>query len=133
LLGIAVAVAFFKGSAVTSSVTDAVPSNIAPNSIDTSLRKFNIVHEFPMQKSIEIIQPQPQPHIFEPQPVQQVVRPNYPVNKIDPPAVNRTFQPMFNQQPLPQQVEMIPVQQVEKVLIQKVEWFLIKKLITSNR
>ena len=121
LLGITLAAALYKGSAVASSVGAEVPSNIAPNFIDTSLGKFNVVQELPIQKPVETIQPQPQSHIFEPQPVQQVVRPNYPINKIEPPVVNRTFQPVFIQQPLPKQVQMIPIQQVEMVPVQQVE------------
>ena len=60
--------------------------------------------------------------MIQPQPVQQIICPSYPIQKAEPPVVNRTFQPMYFKHPLTaQQARMVPVQQVEMVPTQKVE------------
>ena len=122
LIGITAAVAFLKGG---SKSVPAITSTIQPtgNIIDNSLANFNAFQKMPIQKPVEIIQPQPQPqpHIIEQQPIQEIIRPNYPVNKIDPPIVNKTFKPVYHQQNIGQQIEMVPVQEVEMVPVQQVE------------
>jgi hypothetical protein len=67
---------------------------------------------------------QPQPQIIEPprpvqiEPIQEVPRPSYPVNRVlEPPRVNNTFQ----QNIMPQQVQMVPVQEVQMVPVQEVQ------------
>ena len=131
LLDIEVVAALFKDSTVISSDMASFLFNITPNLIDTSLGKFNVVQELSIQKPVEIIQPQPQPHIFEPQPFQQVVHPNYSVNKINPNVVNRAFQAMFNQQPLTQQVEIVPYQDV--VPFQQVETIPTQQMVSIQQ
>jgi hypothetical protein len=123
LLGVAAAAAFVKGGAIAS--TPAVgalttPSLPDPKFIDTSLDKFQVIEEMPTPQQI------PQPQIIEPpqpvqvQPVQEVVRPSYPVNRvIEPPRVTQSFQNPVIQQP--QQVQMVPVQEVQMVPVQEVQ------------
>ena len=120
LLGVAAAAALCKGGAVAPPVFTP-PALPPPNYIDTSLEKFNVVHELPPQQPL----PQVQPVHIEPQPLPQVVRPVYPINRVEPPLVNRAFEPMYNiQQPMQmvpvQQVQMVPVQQVEMVPVEEV-------------
>jgi len=70
-------------------------------------------------------QPQPQPVqiVEQPRPIQiepikEVPRPNYPVNRVlEPPRVNNIFQ--YNT--MPQQVQMVPVQEVQMVPVQEVQ------------
>ena len=81
------------------------------------------VNQESIQKSVEIIQPQPQPHNFESQTVKSVVHPNFPTNKLGPSIVNKIFQPIYNKQPAIQSegkwVQMIPIKQVEMILYKK--------------
>ena len=105
----------------------ATPPNITPppNFIDTSLAQLNIpqpqVQPISTQEVIQPVQIEPQP-----QPVQQIIRPNYPINQvIEPPVVNNTFKAMQNQylevkMVKVQEVEMIPVQQTEMVPVQEI-------------
>lgn len=122
LLGAAAAAALCKGGSVATPAFTP-PTLPPPNYIDTSLDKFNVVHELPPQQPLP--QPQVQPVHIEPQPIPKPIRPNYPINKVEPPLVNRAFQPMYNiQQPMQmvpvQQVQMVPVQQVEMVPVEEV-------------
>ena len=122
LLGAAAAAALCKGGSIPTP-TFTPPTLPPPNYIDTSLDKFNVVHELPPQQPLP--QPQVQPVHIEPQPIPRPIRPNYPINKVEPPLVNRAFQPMYNiQQPMQmvpvQQVQMVPVQQVEMVPVEEV-------------
>ena len=122
LLGVAAAAALCKGGSVATPAFTP-PTLPPPNYIDTSLDKFNVVHELPPQQPLP--QPQVQPVHIEPQPIPRPIRPNYPINKVEPPLVNRAFQPMYNiQQPMQmvpvQQVQMVPVQQVEMVPVEEV-------------
>lgn len=122
LLGVAAAAALCKGGSIPTP-TFTPPTLPPPNYIDTSLDKFNVVHELPPQQPLP--QPQVQPVHIEPQPIPRPIRPNYPINKVEPPLVNRAFQPMYNiQQPMQmvpvQQVQMVPVQQVEMVPVEEV-------------
>ena len=114
LLGVAAAAALCKGGSVATPAFTP-PTLPPPNYIDTSLDKFNVVHELPPQQPLP--QPQVQPVHIEPQPIPRPIRPNYPINKVEPPLVNRAFQPMYNiQQPM----QMVPVQQVEMVPVEEV-------------
>ena len=122
LLGVAAAAALCKGGSIPTP-TFTPPTLPPPNYIDTSLDKFNVVRELPPQQPLP--QPQVQPVHIEPQPIPRPIRPNYPINKVEPPLVNRAFQPMYNiQQPMQmvpvQQVQMVPVQQVEMVPVEEV-------------
>ena len=122
LLGVAAAAALCKGG-VPPQPTFTPPSLPPPNFIDTSLDKFNVVPELPPQQPI----PQPQPIIQPPPEIKPVeipkaIRPNYPINKLEPPAVNRAFQPLYTiQQPIQQPMQMTPVQQVQMVPVPQVE------------
>ena len=122
LLGVAAAAAFCKGG-VPPQPTFTPPSLPPPNFIDTSLDKFNVVPELPPQQPI----PQPQPIIQPPPEIKPVeipkaIRPNYPINKLEPPAVNRAFQPLYTiQQPIQQPMQMTPVQQFQMVPVPQVE------------
>ena len=107
LLAVAIAAALLKGAPAVGHIAS---SSLTPI-IDSSVAKFNAVDSIPMQRI-------PQP--IKVQPVQEVVRPNYPVNRvIEPPRVTQQIQRPIVQQP--QQVELVPVQQVEMVPVQQVE------------
>ena len=113
LLGGATAAALCKGGAV-------VPASFARDLVDTTLENFVVANDLPIQQAL----PQIQPVQIQPQPLAQPVRPVYPVNQIEPPLVNKAFQPVYNaQQPMQtvpvQQVEMTPVQQVEMVPVEQ--------------
>jgi hypothetical protein len=108
LLAVAIAAALLKGAPAVGHIAS---SSLTPI-IEESVAKFNAaVDSIPMQRI-------PQP--IKVQPVQEVVRPNYPVNRvIEPPRVTQQIQRPIVQQP--QQVELVPVQQVEMVPVQQVE------------
>ena len=131
LIGVAAAVALCKAGTPTVHVfTPSIPTY---NYIDTSLDKFNVVPvQQPVQpvQPVQIITPEPQPlvqpQIIEPEPPRPIIRPNYPVTaKLDPPVVNRGFQPMYpaHQGPIAHAkgVKMMPVQELQMVPIQKVD------------
>lgn len=121
-----------------------------PVYVDTSLDKLEVNQDIPIQQQPQP-QPQPQPRMIEPQPPKEVIRPNYPVNKLESPVVNKVFQPMnIVQQKIPaynipiapaknipiapiQNVAMIPVQQVEMVPIQTVEMVPVKEIIPVQK
>jgi hypothetical protein len=119
LLGVAAVAALFNGAA-TPVTGFTAPSLPEPNYIDTSLSKFNIINEMPIQQPqlpqpVQIIE-QPQPIQIEP--IQEVPKVNYPVNRvIEPPRVNNVFQ----QNIAPQQVQMVPIQEVQMVPVQEVQ------------
>jgi len=116
LLGVAAVASFFKGASIPVSGFTA-PSLPEPNFIDTSISKFNITNEIPIQ------QPQPPQIIEQPQPIQvepvkEVPRVDYQVNRvIEPPRVNN----VFKQNILPQEIQMVPVQEVQMVPVQEVQ------------
>jgi len=117
LLGVATAAALFTGA--STPLPPALPSLPEPNFVDTSLEKFRIVNEMPVQQP----QPQPvqiveQPRPIQIEPIKEVPRANYPVNRVlEPPRVNNTFQ--YNT--MPQQMQMVPVQEVQMVPVQEVQ------------
>ena len=115
LLGVAAVAAFFSGAATVPAAAPAftAPSLPEPTFIDTSLTKFNIPNQMPIQQPqpIQIIEhPQPQP--IQVEPVKEVPRVDYQVNRvIEPPRVNIA----------PQQVQMVPIQEVQMVPVQEVQ------------
>ena len=137
-----VAACLLKGGAAP------IPQKMAPslppsNFIETSVAKMNIP-EFPPQQplpveiiqseqpvSVGIIQPQSKAvQMIQPQPVQQIIRPSYPIPKAEPPVINRTFQPMYFKHPITaQQAKMVPVQQVEMVPTRKVEMIPVHEVV----
>jgi hypothetical protein len=126
LLGVGLAATLIKGTAPMGPMgpmTPTISQLTQPNYINTSLAQLNAPQpQIPNATTQEIVQVQP-PQI-QPQPAIQIVRPNYPIHKLEAPAVNKTFQPMIyqNQQMMVpiQQVEMVPVQQVEMVPVQEI-------------
>jgi len=114
LLGVAAVAAFFSGAsaAAPAAATFTAPSLPEPHFIDTSLAKFNIPNEIPVQQPqpIQIIQ-QPQPQPIQVQTVKEVPRVDYQVNRVIEPKVNIA----------PQQVQMVPIQEVQMVPVQEVE------------
>ena len=107
LLAVAIAAALLKGTPTITGIGGNLVSSSAPGYIDSSIAKFPAIERIPMQQQI----PQP-PQPVQVQPVQQVARPNYPVNRINQP-------PRIVQQP--QQVQMVPVQEVQMVPVEQVE------------
>jgi len=134
LLGVAAAAALCKGG-VPPQPTFTPPSLPPPTFVDTTINKLNVVPELPPQQPI--IQPQPivnpPPQIQpppQPQPIPKPIRPNYPINKIEPPAINRAFQPLYTvQQPIQQPMQMVPVQQVQMVPVQQVEMVPVQEIV----
>ena len=89
LLGIGAAAMLIKGSTVSTAATGAagiaqtIPNIPSPNLMDTSLAKFNIAQELPIQQPVEVpqviepqvVQPQiVEPQVVQPQPVQEVIK-----------------------------------------------------------
>ena len=107
------------------AMASTIPQIPPPNYINTSITQLNPPQpqiQIPNVTTQEIVQVQtPQ---IQPQPAVQMVRPNYPIRKLEAPAVNKAFQPMVyqNQQMMMpvQQVEMVPVQHVEMVPVQEI-------------
>jgi hypothetical protein len=117
LLGVAAAAALFSGAAYAPPLAKGftAPALPEPNYIDTSLAKFQIPDQVPIQQPqpVQIIQqPQPvqiieQPQLIQPEPIKEVPRVDYQLNRVI--------------EPVPQQVQMVPVQEVEMVPVQEVE------------
>ena len=117
LLGVAAAAALFSGAASAPELASGftAPALPKPNYIDTSLAKFKIPDQVPIQQPqpVQIIQqPQPvqiieQPQLIQPEPIKEVPRVDYQLNRVI--------------EPVPQQVQMVPVQEVEMVPVQEVE------------
>ena len=138
VIGAAAAAALLKGGIAPSPVVQ--PTLPPPNYIDTSLGNLNVAQEIPVQPVVEVPQPV-QPVVVQPEPLPepQIIRPNYPVNRvIEPPVVNRAFQPMIPTQQVPlqppvQQVQMVPVQQVQMVPVQQVEMVPVNEIVPVNQ
>ena len=140
LIGVAAAAALCqRGVPPPRLFTPSIPPL---NYIDTSLDKFNVVPvvQQPIQPapSVPIVTPEPQPiiqpKIIEPPPVRPIIRPNYPVTaKLDPPLVNRAFQPIYpaHQGPIvhAKGVKMMPVQEVKMVPMQQVDMVPVHEII----
>ena len=117
LLGVAAAAALFSGAASAPALASGftAPALPEPNYIDTSLAKFQIPDQVPIQQPqpVQIIQqPQPvqiieQPQLIQPEPIKEVPRVDYQLNRVI--------------EPVPQQVQMVPVQEVEMVPVEQVE------------
>jgi len=90
LLGVAAAAALCKGGSVAAT-PQVIPSTLPNPVYVNSLDKLEVSQDIPIQQQL---QPQPQPKVIEPQFTKEVIRPNYPVNKLEPPVVNKAFQPM---------------------------------------
>ena len=130
LLGAAIAASLLKGgSAASPAIGAALNSSLPPpNIISNSIDKLNVIDEIPINP-----QPQPQPitqQIIQPkpvevQPVQRIIRPTY--HKLEPPAVNNVFKPMY---PQSQQIQMIPVQQVQMVPVQPIQTIQVQQIKT---
>ena len=107
-------------------------SDIEQINNESTIQNLNVSQELPIQKQVDKIQPQQPPHILEKRSAKPVL-PNYPINKLGPPIVNKVFQPMYKQQPAirheGQIVQMIPVQQVEMVPVQQVEMVPIQEVV----
>ena len=121
LLGAGIAAALLKGGVPAASAAFQ-PTLANPNYIDVSNIQINTPQA---QATIpETVEPQPvQVQVVQPQPAPQLIRPQYPINQVQPPAVNNVFQPMFNQNPQMikvERIEMVPVQKVEMVPVQEV-------------
>ena len=114
LLGVAAVAAFFSGASAAAPVATGftAPSLPEPTYVDTSLAKFNITNQMPVQQPqpIQIIE-QPQPQPIQVQTVKEVPRVDYQVNRVIEPRVNIA----------PQQVQMVPIQEVQMVPVQEVE------------
>ena len=119
LLGVATVAALFTGTPPPVSGFTA-PSLPEPNYVDTSLEKFRFVNDMPIQQPqppqpVQIIE---QPRPIQIEPMQEPPQSTYPLNRvIEPPRVNNVFQ----QNIMPQQVQMVPVQEVQMVPIEEVQ------------
>ena len=130
VLGIVAGIALFTGGSIAAP---GIASAIIPSSNMLESEIINLNTQLPINNPLGIIQPQPNI------PIQEVIRPNYPINQIDQPIINRTFQPIFNQQaeivpthevvPI-QQVEMVPTHEV--VPIQQVEMVSTQEIIPAK-
>ena len=135
LLGVAAVAAFFRGASIPVTGFTA-PSLPEPNFIDTSLTKFNIPNEMPIQ------QPQPpqiieQPQLIQVEPIKEVPKVNYPVNRvIEHPRVNNVFKqniaPQQIQKVPVQEVQMIPVQEVQMIPVEQVEMVPLQQIVPMN-
>ena len=80
------------------AMASTIPQLPPPNYINTSIAQLNPPQpqiQIPNVTTQEIVQVQtPQ---VQPQPAVQMVRPNYPIRKLEAPAVNKAFQPMVYQ------------------------------------
>ena len=124
LLGVGLAAALLKGAAAAPVMATAPTVSLPPpNYVDISQTHLNVPQPVQVQTVPQIVEPPPPQ--FEPQPIQQVFRPNYPVRQLEPPAVNKAFQPMI-QGP---QVQMVPVQQVEMVPVERVEMVPVQEVV----
>ena len=125
LLGVAAVAAFFRGASIPVTGFTA-PSLPEPNFIDTSLTKFNIPNEMPIQ------QPQPpqiieRPQLIQVEPIKEVPKVNYPVNRvIEHPRVNN----VFKQNIAPQQIQKVPVQEVQMIPVEQVELVPLQQMAT---
>ena len=129
LVGVGAAAAILGGSAPAAGpVIVQPPTNLPPpQMIDTSMAKLAVPQEIPVQPvQPQIIQPKIE---LPPQPVEQIIRPSYPINNIENPVINVSSQPVAQPNMVPvqqmqtapvQSVEMVPVQQVEMVPVQEV-------------
>lgn len=125
LLGALAAACLVKGAAPTLPAV--IPPNLPPPTyVDTSTAHLAVNNPVIQPPPPEI--PRPIPKYVEP----PVVHPNYPIRQIDPPVVNRAFQPMLPNPNMNVQ-NMVPVQNVEMVPVQQVEMVPVHEVIPVNQ
>ena len=98
--------------------------------IDTSMAKLAVPQEIPVQPvQPQIIQPKIE---LPPQPVEQIIRPSYPINNIENPVINISSQPVAQPNMVPvQQMQTVPVQSVEMVPVQQVEMVPVQEVVPT--
>ena len=132
LVGVGAAAAILGGSAPAAGpVIVQPPTNLPPpQMIDTSMAKLAVPQEIPVQPvQPQIIQPKIE---LPPQPVEQIIRPSYPINNIENPVINVSSQPVAQPNMVPvQQMQTVPVQSVEMVPVQHVEMVPVQEVVPT--
>jgi hypothetical protein len=132
LVGVGAAAAILGGSAPAAGpVIVQPPTNLPPpQMIDTSMAKLAVPQEIPVQPvQPQIIQPKIE---LPPQPVEQIIRPSYPINNIENPVINVSSQPVAQPNMVPvQQMQTVPVQSVEMVPVQQVEMVPVQEVVPT--
>ena len=132
LVGVGAAAAILGGSAPAAGpVIVQPPTNLPPpQMIDTSMAKLAVPQEIPVQPvQPQIIQPKIE---LPPQPVEQIIRPSYPINNIENPVINISSQPVAQPNMVPvQQMQTVPVQSVEMVPVQQVEMVPVQEVVPT--
>ena len=132
LVGVGAAAAILGGSAPAAGPVLVSPAtNLPPpQMIDTSMAKLAVPQEIPVQPvQPQIIQPKIE---LPPQPVEQIIRPSYPINNIENPVINVSSQPVAQPNMVPvQQMQTVPVQSVEMVPVQQVEMVPVQEVVPT--
>ena len=132
LVGVGAAAAILGGSAPAAGPVLVTPAtNLPPpQMIDTSMAKLAVPQEIPVQPvQPQIIQPKIE---LPPQPVEQIIRPSYPINNIENPVINISSQPVAQPNMVPvQQMQTVPVQSVEMVPVQQVEMVPVQEVVPT--
>ena len=132
LVGVGAAAAILGGSAPAAGPVLVSPAtNLPPpQMIDTSMAKLAVPQEIPVQPvQPQIIQPKIE---LPPQPVEQIIRPSYPINNIENPVINVSSQPVAQPNMVPvQQMQTVPVQSVEMVPVQHVEMVPVQEVVPT--
>jgi hypothetical protein len=132
LVGVGAAAAILGGSAPAAGPVLVTPAtNLPPpQMIDTSMAKLAVPQEIPVQPvQPQIIQPKIE---LPPQPVEQIIRPSYPINNIENPVINVSSQPVAQPNMVPvQQMQTVPVQSVEMVPVQQVEMVPVQEVVPT--
>jgi hypothetical protein len=132
LVGVGAAAAILGGSAPAAGPVLVSPAtNLPPpQMIDTSMAKLAVPQEIPVQPvQPQIIQPKIE---LPPQPVEQIIRPSYPINNIENPVINVSSQPVAQSNMVPvQQMQTDPVQSVEMVPVQHVEMVPVQEVVPT--
>jgi hypothetical protein len=132
LVGVGAAAAILGGSAPAAGPVLVSPAtNLPPpQMIDTSMAKLAVPQEIPVQPvQPQIIQPKIE---LPPQPVEQIIRPSYPINNIENPVINISSQPVAQPNMVPvQQMQTVPVQSVEMVPVQHVETVPVQEVVPT--
>ena len=132
LVGVGAAAAILGGSAPAAGPVLVSPAtNLPPpQMIDTSMAKLAVPQEIPVQPvQPQIIQPKIE---LPPQPVEQIIRPSYPINNIENPVINISSQPVAQPNMVPvQQMQTVPVQSVEMVPVQQVEMVPVQEVVPT--
>jgi hypothetical protein len=132
LVGVGAAAAILGGSAPAAGPVLVSPAtNLPPpQMIDTSMAKLAVPQEIPVQPvQPQIIQPKIE---LPPQPVEQIIRPSYPINNIENPVINISSQPVAQPNMVPvQQMQTVPVQSVEMVPVQHIEMVPVQEVVPT--